>query len=158
MLSAPPAVRAQLSEALAVIGRHDYPSKWPELLPDLVARLRSANNADAASASASAVPAPSSPSPSLAATHGVLTTANAICKRYRGAFMTDSLSAELEYSQGLAAPLLDSLRGALERARAFTRAARAARAACSPSGPFSPEDAAAAARAADGALDSARLA
>ena len=154
MLSAPPAVRAQLSEALAVIGKYDYPSRWPELLPDLVARLRSANSPSAASASA---PSQTS-SPSLAATHGVLATANAICKRYRGAFMTDSLSAELEYSQKLAGPLLESLRCSLEQARAFTRAARAARGPSPFSALFSPEDAAAAARAADGALDSARLA
>ena len=71
--------------------------------------------------------------------------------------MTDSLSAELEYSQKLAGPLLDSLRCALERARAFTGAARAARAGTA-AGLFSPDDAAAAARAADGALDTARLA
>ena len=163
MLSAPPAVRAQLSEALAVIGKYDFPSRWPELLPDLVARLQRANSAAAAEAAAAAQAPPSCPAasaasaPSLAATHGVLATANAICKRYRGAFMTDSLSAELEYSQRLAGPLLDSLRCALGRARAFTRAARAARAG-SQAALFSPEDAAAAARAADGALDSARLA
>ena len=165
MLSAPPAVRAQLSEALAVIGKYDYPSKWPELLPDLVARLQSANAATSAAHAPAAQPPlaspspPSAPPPSLAATHGVLATANAICKRYRGAFMTDSLSAELEYSQRLAGPLLDSLRAALERARSCTRAARAAARAQAPApGAFSQEDAAAAARAADGALDTARLA
>ena len=157
MLSAPPAVRAQLSEALAVIGRYDYPAKWPELLPDLVSRLQSANAASSSQPLSASASASASSAPSLAATHGVLATANAICKRYRGAFMTDSLSAELEYSQKLAGPLLDSLRCALERARAFTSAARAARAGTA-TGLFSSDDAAAAARAAEGALDTARLA
>ena len=29
MLSAPPLVRAQLSEALSLISSHDFPAKWP---------------------------------------------------------------------------------------------------------------------------------
>jgi len=99
MLAAPPVVRAQLSEALVVIGGHDFPAAWPGLLPDLVARLRAA------------------PGGSPAA-HGVLATANAIYKRYRGAFMTEALSAELQYSQALVGPLLDALTGALAAARA----------------------------------------
>ena len=104
MLSAPPVVRAQLSEALVVIGKHDFPAAWPELLPDLVQRLTAASGGSPAA-------------------HGVLATANAIYKRYRGAFMTDALSAELEYSQVLVAPLLAALRGALDAARAAAAAA-----------------------------------
>lgn len=96
MLAAPPIVRAQLAEALALIGSTDFPGRWPELLPDLITRLETGPPH---------------------AVHGVLETANAIYKRYRGTFMTPALSAELEYSQALVRPLLGALEGALERAR-----------------------------------------
>ncbi len=40
MLSTPPLVRAQLSEALSVISSHDFPRKWSTLLPELIERLK----------------------------------------------------------------------------------------------------------------------
>ena len=89
MLSTPPAVRAQLSEALTIISAHDFPAAWPALLPDLIARLASADAAEV---------------------QGVLETGNAIYKRYRNQFMTEALSAELQYSQQLVEPLLAVLR------------------------------------------------
>lgn len=39
MLNTPPLVRAQLSEALTLISNHDFPTAWPQLLPELVERL-----------------------------------------------------------------------------------------------------------------------
>lgn len=45
MLSTPPLVRAQLSEALSVISSHDFPRKWSTLLPELIERLRSGDAA-----------------------------------------------------------------------------------------------------------------
>lgn len=39
MLSTPPLVRAQLSEALTLISGHDFPAAWPQLLPELKERL-----------------------------------------------------------------------------------------------------------------------
>lgn len=39
MLSTPPLIRAQLSEALTLISGHDFPAAWPQLLPELVERL-----------------------------------------------------------------------------------------------------------------------
>lgn len=60
MLSTPPLVQAQLSEALSIICSHDFPKAWPTLLPELVARLEGAD---------------------LNTMHGVLTTANSIFKR-----------------------------------------------------------------------------
>jgi exportin-2 (importin alpha re-exporter) len=62
MLSAPPRVRAQLSEALSIISSHDFPARWQGLLPHLVAKL-------------------GSPDPQLVA--GVLSTADSIYLRYR---------------------------------------------------------------------------
>ena len=40
MLSTPPLVRAQLSEALSVVSSHDFPRKWATLLPELIERLK----------------------------------------------------------------------------------------------------------------------
>ena len=45
MLSTPPLVRAQLSEALSVISSHDFPRKWGTLLPELTERLKSGDAA-----------------------------------------------------------------------------------------------------------------
>lgn len=88
MVSTPPLVRAQLSEALSVISGYDFPGKWPTLLPELISRLQSGD--------ASTV-------------HGVLETANSIYKRYRNQFMSSALSDELSYSQQFVQPLLTSL-------------------------------------------------
>ena len=60
MLSAPPPVRAQLSEALTLISGHDFPARWRGLLPELCERLTSSD---------------------AAAVNGVLETANSIFKR-----------------------------------------------------------------------------
>jgi hypothetical protein len=61
MLSTPPLVQAQLSEALAIICGHDFPNGWPNLLPELVQRLEGAD---------------------LPTINGVLATANSIFKRW----------------------------------------------------------------------------
>lgn len=85
MLDAPQKVRLQLSEALTIISKHDFPRKWQGLLPQILEKLQSED-------------------PSLL--NGVLSTADSIYHRYRGQFMTDELSIELEYSQQLVRPLL----------------------------------------------------
>lgn len=115
MLSTPVPVRAQLSEALTIIGGYDFPAKWPSLLPHLLERLSSGD---------------------LATVAGVLETANSIYKRYRSymqktAFqavanfrgytrktflllcrsqmMSAELSRDLAYSQRMVQPLLQIL-------------------------------------------------
>ena len=88
MLSTPPVVRAQLSEALAVVSRHDFPACWPSLLPDLVHKLQQGG-------------------PGVL--HGVLETANSIFKRYRDQYMSPALSRELELCEHFVQPLLDAL-------------------------------------------------
>ncbi|KAL6780583.1 hypothetical protein ACKKBF_B12565 [Auxenochlorella protothecoides x Auxenochlorella symbiontica] len=89
MLAAPVRVRSQISEALSIISSHDFPARWPALLPGLLERLESADEVRLA---------------------GVLATADSIYQRYRAQFMTDALSAELDYSQQVVAPLLATLR------------------------------------------------
>lgn len=85
MLNTPPLVQAQLSEALSIICSHDFPAKWPSLLPELVERLK---NAD------------------LRTMQGVLTTANSIFKRYRNQYSSNELVNELEQAQNAFAPAL----------------------------------------------------
>ena len=89
MLSSPPLARAQLSEALSEISGHEFPARWPELLPELIRRLGAGTPAEVS---------------------GVLETANSIYKRYRNAFMSEALSRELAYSQQLVEPLLACLK------------------------------------------------
>lgn len=85
MLSAPPKVRAQLSEALTIISQHDFPRKWEGLLPQLIEKL-------------------SAEDPSVL--NGVLTTADSIYQRYRDQYLNKELNEELQYSQTLVRPLL----------------------------------------------------
>eukprot|EP00741_Cyanophora_paradoxa_P021915 tig00021428_g21154.t1 len=90
MLSTPPAIQKQLSEALSIVSQYDFPDKWDTLLPDLVAKL---NTQD------------------LATINGILTTANSIFKRYRyesaGSSAAGGLVKELKYVlERFQAPLL----------------------------------------------------
>lgn len=39
MVTAPPKIRAMLGEGLIIIGAHDFPRRWPDLLPEIVANL-----------------------------------------------------------------------------------------------------------------------
>jgi len=80
MVSAPPKVQSQLSEALTIISQHDFPGKWESLLPELTSKLREHSG-------------------DLAVVSGVLETANSVFKRFRNAFMSNSLSRELDYAQ-----------------------------------------------------------
>jgi hypothetical protein len=36
MLSAPDAVQKQLSDAISLIGKHDFPDQWPNLLTTII--------------------------------------------------------------------------------------------------------------------------
>ncbi len=89
MLSTPPVVRAQLSEALSIISEHDFPTRWQGLLPQLIDRLKTGD------------------APTI---NGVLETLNSIYKRYRSQFMTGKLNEELKYSQQLIVPLWETLK------------------------------------------------
>ena len=78
-------VKQQLSQALTLIASTDFPGKWPNLLPEIVARFA---DGDAATV------------------QGMLLTSNSILKRFRYAFKSDALYAELKYAlDTLAAPL-----------------------------------------------------
>lgn len=106
MLSTPPVVRSQVSEALSIISEHDFPNKWQGLLPHLIERLQ---NGDANTV------------------NGVLQTLNSIHKRYRNQFMSDKLNAELKYSQQLIIPLWETLKRLSTELQANTGDSNAAR-------------------------------
>ena len=36
MLKAPEAIQRQLSDAVSIIGREDFPAKWPNLIQEMV--------------------------------------------------------------------------------------------------------------------------
>lgn len=36
MLSSPEAIQKQLSDAISIIGKSDFPTKWPELIDQMV--------------------------------------------------------------------------------------------------------------------------
>jgi exportin-2 (importin alpha re-exporter) len=86
MLSTPVSVQRQLTEALAIISKHDFPQNWPSLLPELVARTADAD---------------------FRVVNGVLQVANSIFKRYRTEFKSERLWQEIALVlQHFSAPLL----------------------------------------------------
>ncbi len=70
MLTSPEQIQRQLSDAISLISREDFPDKWPQLLAGMVARLRQR-------------PATVD---DFRVTNGVLRTAHSIFKRYRHEF------------------------------------------------------------------------
>ena len=60
MLHAPDSIQRQLSEAIAIIAKHDFPERWQELLPLLVEKFAT---------------------PDFGAINGVLRTANPLFRR-----------------------------------------------------------------------------
>ncbi|KAI4328926.1 hypothetical protein L6164_021240 [Bauhinia variegata] len=91
MLSATPKIQSQLSEALAVIGKHDFPKSWPALLPELISNLQKASQAS-----------------DYASINGILGTANSIFKKFRFQYKTNDLLLDLKYClDNFAAPLLE---------------------------------------------------
>jgi exportin-2 (importin alpha re-exporter) len=88
MLSTPPKIQSQLSEALSIMSQHDFPSKWQTLLPELVVSLQSATD--------------------YTIINGILQTSNSIFKRFRYQYKSNELFIDLKYClDGFAAPLLE---------------------------------------------------
>lgn len=86
MLGSPKQIQAQLSQALAIVSREDFPGKWQSLLPELVSKLTT---------------------PDVKQIVGVLETAHSIFYRYRVESKGQKLWEEIEYVLGIfQAPLL----------------------------------------------------
>lgn len=99
MCTVPPQLQSQCSESIALIASSDFPSKWDNLLTDLIAKF-----AD----------------PNWDVVNGVLLTANSILKRFRFVQRSDALYADILYVlQRLQAPLTQlftSITGQLDNA------------------------------------------
>lgn len=91
MLSSPPHIQSQLSEALSLIGKHDFPKLWPTLLPELISSLRVVSQSN-----------------DYASVNGILGTANSIFKKFRYQYKTNDVLLDLKYClDNFAAPLLE---------------------------------------------------
>jgi exportin-2 (importin alpha re-exporter) len=78
MCQVPKDIQYQLSEAIAIIAKYDFPSKWLTLLPMLSSKLQS-NPYD------------------LHVIYGIMVTANSLMKRFRNTHQSDELFEELLY-------------------------------------------------------------
>nr|GMC95577.1 Exportin-2 [Ipomoea batatas] len=91
MISASPRIQSQLSEALTVIGKHDFPKAWPTLLPELVLSLDKLSQAN-----------------DYASVNGVLATLNSLFNKFQYQFKTNELLLDLKYClDNFAKPLLE---------------------------------------------------
>lgn len=76
MLKSPPNIQKQLSDAVSVIGREDFPKLWPDLLKELVDKF----NCD-----------------DFHVINGLLITAHSLFKRYRHELKSDDLWREIKF-------------------------------------------------------------
>ncbi|XP_012275464.1 exportin-2 isoform X2 [Orussus abietinus] len=87
MLHSPDSIQKQLSDAVSIIGKHDFPDKWPELIDQMVEKF---NTGD------------------FHIINGVLHTAHSLFKRYRYEFKSESLWREIKFVLNqFAKPLTD---------------------------------------------------
>ncbi|KAG5308621.1 XPO2 protein, partial [Pseudoatta argentina] len=87
MLHSPDSIQKQLSDAVSIIGKYDFPNKWPELIDQMVEKF---NTGD------------------FHVINGVLHTAHSLFKRYRYEFKSDSLWTEIKFVlDKFAQPLTD---------------------------------------------------
>lgn len=89
MLTSPEAIQKQLSDAISIIGKSDFPEKWPQLLREMVLKFSTGD---------------------FHVINGVLQTAHSLFKKYRYEFKSNELWIEIKYVlQCLAQPLTDLL-------------------------------------------------
>ncbi|XP_075152341.1 chromosome segregation 1 [Haematobia irritans] len=89
MLRSPPVLQKQLSDAVSIIGKHDFPKKWPQLIDEMVAKFATGD---------------------FNVINGVLQTAHSLFKRYRYEFKSQNLWEEIKLVlDRMAKPLTDLL-------------------------------------------------
>uniref|UniRef100_A0A3P8UU86 Exportin-2 n=1 Tax=Cynoglossus semilaevis TaxID=244447 RepID=A0A3P8UU86_CYNSE len=94
MLSSPEQIQKQLSDAISIIGREDFPLKWPDLLTEMVTRFRSGD---------------------FHIINGVLRTAHSLFKRYRHEFKSNELWTEIKLVlDTFALPLTELFKATIE--------------------------------------------
>lgn len=96
MLRSPEKLQKQLSDAVSVIGREDFPDKWTNLLPDMVTKFSSGD---------------------FHIINGVLQTAHSLFKRYRHEFKSQELWTEIKFVlERFAEPLTNLFEAIMEEA------------------------------------------
>uniref|UniRef100_A0AAY4E4X6 Exportin-2 n=1 Tax=Denticeps clupeoides TaxID=299321 RepID=A0AAY4E4X6_9TELE len=97
MLSSPEQIQKQLSDAISIIGREDFPQKWPDLLTEMVTRFQSGD---------------------FHIINGVLQTAHSLFKRYRHEFKSNELWLEIKLVlDTFAQPLTELFKATIELCR-----------------------------------------
>lgn len=98
MLSVPLKLQRQLSDAISIIGKEDFPDKWQTLLPELTSKFQSGN---------------------FHVINGVLRTGHSLFKRYRYEFKSNTLWTEIKYVlENFADPLTQLLNATMLLAEA----------------------------------------
>lgn len=89
MLKSTPSIQKQLSDAVSIIGKYDFPEKWPQLIDEMVEKFGSGD---------------------FHIINGVLQTAHSIFKRYRYEFKSQQLWEEIKFVlEKFTKPLTDLL-------------------------------------------------
>ena len=89
MLKSPFSIQKQLSDAVSIIGKYDFPIKWPQLIDEMIEKFATGD---------------------FNVINGVLQTAHSLFKRYRYEFKSQSLWEEIKFVlDKLAKPLTDLL-------------------------------------------------
>jgi len=97
MLKSPEQIQKQLSDGISIIGREDFPDKWPDLLGEMVSKLDSGD---------------------FHIINGVLRTAHSIFKRYRHEFKSQALWTEIKFVlENFADPLTKLFNATMELAK-----------------------------------------
>lgn len=76
MLHSPDSIQKQLSDAVSIIGKYDFPDKWPELIDQMVEKF---NTGD------------------FHVINGVLHTAHSLFRKYRYEYKSDTLWREIKF-------------------------------------------------------------
>lgn len=97
MLKSTPAIQKQLSDAVSIIGKYDFPEKWPQLITEMVEKFASGD---------------------FHIINGILQTAHSIFKRYRYEFKSQKLWEEIKFVlDAFAKPLTELLVATMELAK-----------------------------------------
>ncbi|XP_050295241.1 exportin-2 [Anthonomus grandis grandis] len=87
MLTSPESIQKQLSDAISIIGKTDFPTKWPELITQMVEKFATGD---------------------FNVINGILRTGHSLFKKYRYEFKSNELWSEIKYVlEKLAQPLTD---------------------------------------------------
>lgn len=98
MLRSPTALQKQLSDAVSIIGKYDFPKKWPQLIDEMVDKFATGD---------------------FNIINGVLQTAHSLFKRYRYEFKSQNLWEEIKLVlDRMAKPLTDLLLATMELTKA----------------------------------------